>query len=228
MDNKLTDELLAKYVQGIEDVLLRSLPKEDEIDYEFSQSFEKRMNKLIKRERRKERFQFRNLLQYKKALAFSLVFFMALTLTFTVQSFKERFFSIFTTTHKEYTTIEYISDEDVPSIEEIPLRYPVYVPEGFELVEEETHPLFVYRIYRDSNGSEIMYHFQSIATGTLMLDTEDTELKNMKILDREVQYFTNKGMTTVLWDDTISTYQISSSLELDELIKMVESIIENE
>ena len=53
MDNlDITDEILYKSCKKLEQNLLDSLPNESDIEYEFSNKFKRKMNKLIKYEKR--------------------------------------------------------------------------------------------------------------------------------------------------------------------------------
>lgn len=52
-DFKITDEELRKALENVELILISKVPKEDDIDYTFSKSFENKMEKLIKQETKK-------------------------------------------------------------------------------------------------------------------------------------------------------------------------------
>ena len=51
---RVDDEFLYRYMPGLEEKIMKAYPEEGEFTHEFSESFEKRMEKLLARMRKKD------------------------------------------------------------------------------------------------------------------------------------------------------------------------------
>lgn len=220
----IDDEFLYKHVKSAENIMLRNLPGEEELDYTFSRIFQNKMNKVIKQERR-SLFMKTFLNNGKRvAVAFLIIISIAFATTMSVEAYRVKFFEIVTEVWEEFTSIIFESkdsindDKLVPTISE-------YIPRGFYIAEEDTNDYMYSAIYIGPNNEEIFYEQRIISDGEILLDTENIDFETMKIGSQEIVLFTNKGVNQIYWSDNSHIYTIISSINMEEIVEMTKSIL---
>lgn len=220
----IDDDFLSEHIRKAEIKMLDSLPKEEDLSHKFSKGFEKKMDKLIKEEKRTP-FKRSFVIYGKRAAAVALI---VLTVTFittmSVEAYRVKFFEVITKVWDEFTSITFNSEEGV-MVEKLVVINPEYIPEGFSIVEEELSDYMNLIVYTNSNNIEIIYEQSLISDGEIILDTEGVEVKTTNIESQEINYFSNKGVNQVYWNDYNYTYNFISSIDMEELFKMAESIL---
>lgn len=220
------DDFLSEHMRKAEIKMLDSLPKEEELSHKFSKDFEKKMDKLIKEEKRTPLM--RSFVVYGKRAAaiFLIIAAISFTTTMSVEAYRVRFFEVITEVWDEFTSIVFKSEEEIND-EKLVAVNPEYIPEGFSIVEEELSDYINLIVYTNSNNIEIIYEQSLISDGEIILDTEGVEVKTTDIENHEISYFSNKGVNQVYWNDDNYTYAFISSIDIEELFKITKSILKN-
>nr|WP_300002916.1 DUF4367 domain-containing protein [Tissierella sp.] len=222
----IDDEFLSEHIRKLEIKTLDELPKEEDLNHNFSKAFEDKMNKLIKEE--KQSFFIRNFNRYGKRAAAILIIALSVSflVTMSVEAYREKFFQVITDVKKEFTSVRIESDDEIVDRILKPIN-PGYIPEGFTILEENLNDYVNRTIYSNANDEEIIYEQRIISNGETIFDTEGVEVKTMEINNQEINFFTNKGVSQIYWNDDLDMYRLSSTIEQDKLIKVAKSIIKN-
>lgn len=220
------DDFLYKHMRKTEIKMLDSLPKEEDLYHKFSKDFEKKMNKLIKEEKRTP-FK-RSFVVYGKraAVIFLIIASVSFATTMSVEAYRVRFFEVITKVWQEFTSITFKSENDISDSKLVPLNSK-YIPNDFSILEEDLNDYVNMIIYTNSDNIEIIYEQSFISNGEIILDTEGVEVKTISIGNQEINYFSNKGVNQVYWNDDNYTYTFISSIDMQELFKMTKSILKN-
>ncbi len=222
----ISDDFLYKHMKNVEEIILDNLPKEEELSHKFSKRFERKMNKLIKQEKRSP---FMNsFISYGKKVA--IIFLISLSIIFTttmsIEAYRIRVFEGVTRIWREFTSIIFKSEEDISGYKLISV-IPKYIPKGFSVYEKNVNDNICSVIYRNIDNEEIFYEQRLISHGELLLDTENIKIETIELDNQTVILFTNKGVNQLYWSDDSYTYTLISSINIEELVKIIKSIFEN-
>ena len=222
----IDDEFLYKYMKSAENIILESLPKEEELSHKFSKRFERKMNKLIRQENRTPFM--KSFINHGKKVA--VIFFILTTIAFTttmsVEAYRVKFFEIVTEVWEEFTSMIFKSNENNNDNKLIP-AIPEYIPKGFTIFEENIKDYIYSVIYVGENNEEIFYEQRIISHGEVLLDTENIEVETIEVDNQAIILFTNKGVNQVYWSDDSYSYTLISSIDIEDIMRMVKSIFEN-
>ncbi|WP_312812098.1 DUF4367 domain-containing protein [Sedimentibacter sp.] len=189
----------------------------------FSERYKKKMKKVIKEySRTSAQIKFAAFRKY--AAAVLIIFILTNSfLILTVEAYRTRVFKIITTIYNTHTSI--VTEIDNGPINESPeFIEPSYVPEGFEIIDEMQSDIT--RIIDYANDNKILVYKQSIITSSeLVIDTEGTEIKEIKVGKYNINYVFNKGMHIAYWYDSEYSYLITGEIPFEELLKVIESVI---
>lgn len=222
----IDDEFLSEHIRKLEIKILNDLPKEEDLTHEFSKDFEDKMNKLI-REGKQSSFR-RNFNRYGRRAAAILIIALSVSflVTISVEAYRDKFFQVITDVKKEFTSVRIESDDEIGDRILEPVN-PGYIPEGFTILEQETNDYVNMIIYSNANDEEIIYRQILISNSETLFDTEGVEVKTTKIKKQEINFFTNKGVSQIYWNDDSDMYMLISTIDQDELLKVAKSVIEN-
>lgn len=162
-------ELFIKAFMEAERIDNSSLKSEDEIEWDFSEKFEKSMNQLIKKNnhiklstRRKIR---------KGLLAAILAIIVAFTGLMSVSATRTPFVEFIKKVLPQFNEVT-LSDEATPPVERIETEYTLTnLPDGFEITEYQKDDLVVMSKWGNQIGEDIVL-FQEILDSNLSIDTE--------------------------------------------------------
>lgn len=162
-------ELFIKAFMEAERIDNSSLKSEDEIEWDFSEKFEKSMNQLIKKNnhiklstRRKIR---------KGLLAAILAIIVAFTGLMSVSATRTPFVEFMKKVLPQFNEVT-LSDEATPPVERIETEYTLTnLPDGFEITEYQKDDLVVMSKWGNQIGEDIVL-FQEILDSNLSIDTE--------------------------------------------------------
>ena len=190
------DDFLYKHMRKAEIKMLDSLPKEEELSHKFSKDFEKKMDKLIKEQKRTPFM--RSFVIYGKRVAaiFLIIVSVSFATTMSVEAYRVRFFEVITEVWEEFTSIVFKSEEEINDGNLLPTN-PQYIPEGFSIFYEDVDDYMNMIIYKNEANIEIFYEQSFISNKEILLDTEGIEVETMKIENQNINYFTNKGVNQV-------------------------------
>ena len=91
---QVTDELLYRYMPGLEEKLLDTYPTEQEIVHEFTAEFYERMQKLLKRARQKEKYGVPVTTWRRVAAVLSIVTISSLTVSLSVEAVRQKLYDV--------------------------------------------------------------------------------------------------------------------------------------
>ena len=219
------DELLDRYAPEAGELWLTALP-EQVPEHEFSPKFRRKVEKLLRRQRRSPAVN--SALRYgRRAAAFALVF---LTLSFSClmtvnAAFRERVIHAVVQVFPDFTEFVYTSDSS--TVEEPGNLVFTYLPEGMEEQAREQDELGFYVYMENLEGEFIELDQSLVENGTEMLLGLDTE--NAKVTYFEVHGVEAMGIEkgldhTIHWTEGSFVYTLSGTIPLEELKLIAEGI----
>ena len=219
------DELLDRYAPEAGELWLSALP-EQAPEHEFSPKFRRKVEKLLRRQRRSPTVN--AALRYgRRAAAFALVF---LTLSFSClmtvdAAFRERVIHAVVQVFPDFTEFVYTSDSS--TVEEPGNLVFTYLPEGMEEQAREQDELGFYVYMENLEGEFIELDQSLVENGTEMLLGLDTE--NAKVTYFEVHGVEAMGIEkgldhTIHWTEGSFVYTLSGTIPLEELKLIAEGI----
>lgn len=124
----INDEFFYKYMENTENIIIKSLPKEEELTHKFSKRFEKNMDKLIRQEKRTPFI--RAFINYSKRVAaiFLIFVIIAFATTMSVEAYRVKFFEIVTEVWEEFTSIIFKSKDHINDNNKLIPAIPEYTP----------------------------------------------------------------------------------------------------
>lgn len=227
---EITDDLLYEYYPKVEEYWLDNLPKEDEIEYEFSELFNKKMKKLIKESNRPTFLN--NIYKYSKRISIVIIAFIIsiFTLTMSVEAFREKLFDLIREVHKEFTIYQFRT-KDGKYIEESKFKLPTYLPEGLKEIERHSYDDSRIIIY-ESDSLYLYYDVFRLTDSNLYLDTEDAETSKVMINGIEADYIVKGNNYKLVWEENNNVYiliiddldGIDTKATQKDLIKIAENL----
>lgn len=162
-------ELLKNAFMEAEKTVYSEYKSEDRIEYDFSEQFEREMNKLIAKDNRIKLYTRRRI---SAALIAALI---AVIIMFTglmsVSATRKAFFEIIEKFGTENVQI-ILSGESTPPVDRIETAYTLSeVPEGFELSILQLEETSVFIVWKNEAGEEISF-MQGLLDGDRTIDTE--------------------------------------------------------
>lgn len=219
------DGLLDRYAPEAGELWLSALP-EQAPEHEFSPKFRRKVEKLLRRQRRSPAVN--SALRYgRRAAAFALVF---LTLSFSClmtvnAAFRERVIHAVVQVFQDFTEFVYTSDS--PAVEEPGNLVFTYLPEGMEEQAREQDELGFYVYMENLEGEFIELDQSLVENGTEMLLGLDTE--NAKVTYFEVHGVDAVGIEkgldhTIHWTEGNFVYTLSGTIPMEEVKLIAEGI----
>lgn len=219
------DELLDRCAPEAGELWLSALP-EQAPEHEFSPKFRRKVEKLLRRQRRSPAVN--AALRYgRRAAAFALVF---LTLSFSClmtvnAAFRERVIQAVVQVFQDFTEFVYTSDSS--AVGKPGNLVFTYLPEGMEVQVREQDELGFY-VYMEDLEGEFIELDQSLVENensmTLLLDTENAVVTDFVI--RGVSALgIEKGLDhTIHWTEGSFVYTLSGTVSMEELKLIAEGI----
>lgn len=219
------DELLDRYAPEAGELWLSSLPNPAP-GHEFSPTFRRKVEKLLRRQRRSPAVN--AALRYaRRAAAFALVFLaLSFSCLMTVDAaFRERVIQAVVQVFQDFTEFVYTSDS--PAVEEPGNLVFTYLPEGMEEQVREQDELGFY-VYMEDLEGELIELDQSLVENensmTLLLDTENTIVTDFVIRGVDAVGI-EKGLDhTIHWTEGNFVYTLSGTVPMEELKLIAEGI----
>jgi hypothetical protein len=217
---EISDDFLRRFVPEAEVIILNKLPDDGVLNHKFSNSFDKKMRKLI----RKNRVDYLLFVKYARKIAILviIVLSMAFTTIMSVEALRSQFFRMLYKIYSNFTSVSFIADNperDFDLIYAIP-----QLPYGYtEVQSTQTNSSFS-AVY--TNGQNKLFFEQSYITNNQMvLDTEDILLQTKNTNGIELHYFTNKELSQVYWSQDEYFFSLVSDLNINMLLELSEQII---
>ncbi|MGI6577350.1 MAG: DUF4367 domain-containing protein [Eubacteriales bacterium] len=202
-----------------------ALPSVEELNsmYHPSDIIDRKIRTIIKNGYRKNKIKKAVKKCGKVAASIAVVFTLFLAVLLSVEATRIAIFNAIIEWHEEYTEIRF---EDSEKSSETPYA-PSYLPEGY--IEQSTNRFgntFMI-IYSDKDGTRIIFDQKPSGAGTIFVDSENAKYKELDLSGIKAFLFepTDENERNILiWQYDGYTFQISSSVESEELIKIGESV----
>lgn len=190
--------------------------------HDFSQEFEKKMKRLIKR-REKPYYKIINTIG-KRVACIAMVIIIASSVTvMSVDALRSAFIDFWVSVFERFSIVQSVDDGNVP--------------ETIDDVYEITYDLSEYTYdlwYSDdfsrnieyTNDDIIIYFNQDVKSNyDNLLNTEDIEIETIIINGHEAIYFCdNHNYNTLIWDNGDYIISLSSNIDKNGLISIAESV----
>ena len=221
------DGLLDRYAPEAGELWLSALP-EQAPEHEFSPKFRRKVEKLLRRQRRSPAVN--AALRYgRRAAAFALVF---LTLSFSClmtvnAAFRERVIQAVVQVFQDFTEFVYTSDSS--TVEEPGNLVFTYLPEGMEEVKEYREKSDFHAYFCFENGSGDVLSLEQVkidqnTNDTYLLDMEDADIFECTIHGVSA-IGVEKGFGKVLhWTEGNFVYTLSGTISKEKLKLIAEGI----
>lgn len=201
----------------------RDIPHDESlIQYEFTAEFEKKMNKLIAKQKKKT-WHWVNTAPKRIALL-AAVAVMLFTTACSVPEIREPVVEFVTEVYETFT--EYFFEGDSTEDVNISKKYQLTsLPSGFEEIDTFENDSFVSTTYENENGDIICFS-QSASESSLFVDVEKGENKILNVSGYEVHLYSRQGAIQAIWiHDTYWFELICYGDYMDQdIIDMIESV----
>lgn len=227
---EVTDELLYEYYPKAEDHLLNSLPKEDEIYYEFSDIFNNKMKKLLK-ESKRPKFINNFYKHSKKVSIIAIAFIISIfTITMSVEALRIQLFDLIKNVYEKFTIYQF-NIKEYEEIKNNKFKMLSYLPKEFKEVDknENNHSIFV---SYSSDNEYLTFSGFKVTDSNMYVDTEDADISKVMINGINADYIVKENDYKLVWQDSNNIYVLTletldSSLATNKkstLIKIAENI----
>jgi len=221
MDDKLFKEALMSTFDekfGISDEELEQIPEP-----EFSRKFEKKMNKLVAKQK-KAYYPLISTTARRVACIFVVITVFAVT-TLSVDAVREQFTHFFVNIFNDHSEIKVNTDAMISDITKIDIEsIEANIPEGFELVESFDSETSKKREYRDGE-KYILIRITISDSTSLMIDNEQYSYEPYYD-ENGNEYMVNKAgsdvQTDIMWVDDCLLYQIISNMEKEQVFEILQ------
>ncbi|MBR3918359.1 MAG: DUF4367 domain-containing protein [Clostridia bacterium] len=206
----------------------KTLPTNEELSHiTFSEEFERKMQKLIDRQKKFYYYWFNTV--GKRVAAIILVLLLSLTtITFSVKALREPVIRFIVETYEKFSSVVFINDktEENTSVDFVLEKVvPAYIPDEF--TEESTFEdeSGFQTVYISNDGSKSIMIMQIVNDEAIAkANTENVTYQNIMIAEHPAIYYSNKGTNTIIISGEQYIFTVEGTIEKEELVKIVESI----
>lgn len=200
---------------------------EEELDYtphEFSPAFEKKMAKLIKKQKSFYYPMIKTPLRYSVTIAITILVILS-TMVMSISALRSAFIGFITEMFDDHTDIQMVQNDNAPtSFEDI---YAITkIPDGFELTYKtenaDWEPCLVSDYYSEYNYLIFEQHLKS--TYNVAVNTEGYEMIPIKINAYDGFVVNMNNCYYIVWDSGNYVFTITSDLSKIALIEVAESV----
>ncbi|MGL5347725.1 MAG: DUF4367 domain-containing protein [Peptostreptococcaceae bacterium] len=223
------DKLLYEYCPRVEEMLLSTIPYEDDIEYEFSSKFERKMKKMIKEQKRGPFVS--NLYKgLKIASVFIVVGITVFSLSMSVEAVRTKLLEVIKEVYEEFSVYEYKGTiENISG--NISDNIPKHIPNGYEVIEQIEEDEYLLISYKN-NMDYLTYNCFKINNDRVYVDTEDADITKVYINGMKADHIEKGNSQMLIWQNNGYGYYLNvdsidenyKRFDTDELIKIAESI----
>lgn len=192
----------------------------------LSQEFDRKMKRLFFLHRIRYDIFF-NTVGKRVAAIILCVVIAGTTTVMSVDALRDGLFELI---EKVYTQFSQITFEPIQSTYSTPEVFEEYslteVPEGFILETEHTNEsLFIKeQVFTDKKHHTIRFGQHRAEKADFSVDTEGITTETIKYGDKEILYFSNKGIQYALWTEDDYAFIIHSDLSMQQVLEMAASV----
>lgn len=203
------------------------VPPDNQIDWEPSTRFEKKMKHLI-RVQNKFYWSFINTAG-KKVACFALAILLAFGSAMSVEAVREPVIKFIVEVHEKFTNIFYPEQTEVNVPQTIETEYTLShssIPDGFVFIASEATNFSNKEVFKNSYNAEITLRQSVINNSNITFDTENNTLIDIMIGDLKGFYYSNKGYHHIIWETNEYLYMLSTpdNIPLNNLFEMAQNI----
>lgn len=210
-------ELFIKAFMEAEQISNAEFMNTENKDITFSKEFERKMDKLLKKDKRIH-FSARRKIR-KGLIAAIIAIIVAFTGLMSVSATRTPFIEFIKKVFPQFNEIT-LSEESTPPVERIETEYTLTdLPEGFEIKEYQKDNLGVFTIWKNQNGKEIIL-IQDLLDSNFSIDTEHT-YEELYINDYQAYYYASQ----LTWTDGVYWFTLGiTNGDKTELIELSKNI----
>ena len=220
----MTNEVFRKAIgEALHPEFAAMIPEHSE--HIFSEKFERKMEKLIRR-RRKPYYSLISTGLRRTACIIVMFLVVSFTTIMSVEALRKPFLDFLSSIFSDHTTIESVLDLDGDYPETIEERYEI--TEGLEdyvIVNEEVSSVY-HSVYYDNkrNDSIIVLRQRTIDDYINNINTENRTMNSIIIDEYDAISFENQGYQTLIWNNGKYIMELSSTIGQNALITMAKSV----
>lgn len=229
---EITDDLLFQHCTNVENFILEQIPDEEDIDYEYPKEFEKKIKKIIKKE--KMGLFLNKICLYTKKIAVVFIAFLIslFTITMSVEALRVKLFDMVKEVYEKFTIYKFKIDEnDNKKVNFLEKKSINYLPNGFEEIDRAEYDNDISLIYSDGENY-ITFNYLLIENSNLYMDTENAKVNKVQINNFYADYIEKENKSRLVWQDENILYDLkldytNKDKYLDiksELIKIAKNI----
>ncbi len=222
MSISFTDDMLKEAVIKAGIYEIEALPTDDEIEHEFSNDFERKMERLIRRSKTRNLIGGMAFLR-RRVVALIAAIIILFASAMSVSAVRAAVFEFITEVYEKFTHIffnESRSSQD--AADGFAIYEPAYIPEGFKLVNKNTDGLVLLEYEKENDF--ISYSQQCLENVSININTEGVKLEELEFKGLPAKYYSNQGVQNLVWYDDKYMYTVSSTLDRDIVFKIAESV----
>lgn len=177
--NRITDELLYKYVPIVDEMLVKEIEENTDYEYEFSDIFEIKMKKLVFEEKHQKLSRIIKSPLRMIASIVIVVFLSLFTVTMSVEAYRIEFFAKVKTIFEDSFEYKYYVEEDSEGI----IYEPQYIVEGYELIRHDENDISsIYEYYNYKTDQQYNLTQELVTDGkNVVFDLEYDSLEKIEI-----------------------------------------------
>lgn len=233
MKDQIFEVMLQTAVKENFEKELHELPTAKELtdDYELSESTRKEIEKWIKTANHKSTRLRMQKAAKRAAVIAAIIIPVSMVSLLSVEASRNVIFNAVMNWASDHVNIQYQDGQNSsgktssPDDSEIKPRY---LPEGFIEAEINQTDLSFTIQYRNDRGELILFRKSPLSKqGSLLVDTEHTTHKEIEIQGEKASLFIADKpdeMSYLLWKNHSYSFQLSSKIPPEELVKMAESV----
>lgn len=217
----------SEFKQAISEALceeyVKSIPEHNS-DHIFSDSFNKKMEKLIKRQK-KPYYKIINTAGKRAACIAVAALILSFSTVMGVDALRNAFKNFIIKIFSTYSEISYVEESDVSSPDTIESIYSItYDLSDYEIDYEDYDSVRRHIIYK-KDDIYIDYYQWIKSEYDAHLNTEDAEISQMEIQGHEAIYYCdNHNYHNLIWDNGEYVIMVNSNIGKNELIDIANSV----
>ena len=197
------------------------IPNEENIEYRFSNIFEKKMTSLIKKQKRFY-WKYTNS-AIKRVAVFCLIILLLFAALFSAQAIRDPVLKFFKEVFNTFTHYFYLED----NVDTIEREFSIhYLPEGFKRTNFVINTGSIQTVYSNDYNESIKLN-QLLSTNLdVFFDNEGIKKDSLFIDDIAVDYYEKNGVVVLFWteDDYAFILNCPNTLNEEILINIIKSI----
>lgn len=231
LNSKFFEAMLEEAViEDFENKIKNIEKNQSDDNHVFSSDFEKNMNKLFKKNRQKIFYNKTKRILSKVAIWVIALFIISSIGLLSVQASRVFIFNAVLEWKDKYVSVKF-EDDNEATLKKSGEYSINYISDGLKIYDKKVNGANISIRYKNKADIIIYLSWRPITdAGELLVDSENTNYYKTKINGYEAYVFEAKSINDrniIVWQDKDNTLKLFSTIKVDELIKMAESIYKN-